>query len=48
MKAFGVMGLFIGPIVLSVTMAVLDMLREVNSDWQASQDEQPAQIVSRG
>ncbi len=48
MKAFGVMGLFIGPIVLSVTVAVLDMLREMNRDWQASQEEHPAQIVSRG
>jgi len=28
MKAFGVLGLFVGPIVLSITMAVLDMLRE--------------------
>jgi len=45
MKAFGVMGLFIGPIVLSVTMAVLDMLREMNRDWQASQAEQTAQIT---
>jgi predicted PurR-regulated permease PerM len=29
-KAFGVMGLFIGPVVLSVTLVVLDMLREEN------------------
>jgi predicted PurR-regulated permease PerM len=29
-KAFGVMGLFIGPVVLSVTIVVLDMLREEN------------------
>lgn len=28
MKAFGVLGLFIGPIVLSVTMTVLDRLRD--------------------
>jgi predicted PurR-regulated permease PerM len=28
MKAFGILGLFVGPIVLSITMAVLDMLRE--------------------
>ena len=29
-KAFGIMGIFIGPVVLSVTVAVLDMLREMN------------------
>lgn len=29
-KAFGVMGLFIGPVVLSVTLVVLEMLREEN------------------
>jgi predicted PurR-regulated permease PerM len=29
-KAFGIMGLFIGPVVVSVTIAVLDMLREIN------------------
>ncbi len=31
-KAFGVMGLFIGPVVLSVTIVVLEMLREENLD----------------
>jgi predicted PurR-regulated permease PerM len=34
-KAFGVMGLFIGPVVLSVTLVVLEMLREANLDTQA-------------
>lgn len=29
-KAFGIMGLFIGPVVLSVTLVVLEMLREEN------------------
>jgi predicted PurR-regulated permease PerM len=29
-KAFGVMGLFIGPVVLSVTLVVLEMLRDEN------------------
>ena len=33
-KAFGLMGLFIGPVVVSVTMAVLDMLREMNASSQ--------------
>lgn len=31
-RAFGVMGLFIGPVVLSVTFVVLEMLRETNLD----------------
>ncbi len=31
-EAFGVMGLFIGPVVLSVTLVVLEMLREENLD----------------
>lgn len=35
-KAFGVMGIFIGPVVLSVTMAVLDMLRKTDFSWKAS------------
>jgi predicted PurR-regulated permease PerM len=29
-RAFGIMGLFIGPVVLSVTITVLDMVREAN------------------
>jgi predicted PurR-regulated permease PerM len=29
-EAFGVMGLFIGPVVLSVTLVILEMLRESN------------------
>jgi predicted PurR-regulated permease PerM len=41
-KAFGVMGLFIGPVVLSVTTAVLGILEEMNSSSQSSQqDEHP-------
>lgn len=31
-QAFGVMGLFIGPVVLSVTLVVFEMLRETNLD----------------
>jgi predicted PurR-regulated permease PerM len=33
-KAFGVVGLFIGPVVLSVTLVVLEMLQETNLDNQ--------------
>jgi predicted PurR-regulated permease PerM len=29
-KAFGVMGLFIGPVVLSVTLVLLEMFQEAN------------------
>jgi predicted PurR-regulated permease PerM len=35
-KAFGVMGLFIGPLVLSVMLVVLEMLREANLDQSAT------------
>jgi predicted PurR-regulated permease PerM len=35
-EAFGVMGIFIGPVVLSVTMAVLDMLRKTDFSWKAT------------
>jgi predicted PurR-regulated permease PerM len=31
-KAFGVMGLFVGPVVLSVTLVLLEMLQEANLD----------------
>lgn len=33
-RAFGIMGIFIGPVVVSVTIAVLDMLREINASPQ--------------
>jgi len=36
-RAFGIMGLFIGPAVVSVTIALLDMLRAINA---ASQEEE--------
>jgi predicted PurR-regulated permease PerM len=35
-EAFGIVGIFIGPVVLSVTMAVLDMLRTTNFSWQST------------
>ena len=35
-KAFGVMGFFIGPVVLSVTLVVLEMLQEQNLDYPAA------------
>lgn len=40
-KAFGIMGVFIGPVVLSFTAAVLGMLEEMNSSPQPSQQDQP-------
>ena len=36
-RAFGIMGLFIGPVVVSVTIGVLDMLREINVSSQESE-----------
>jgi predicted PurR-regulated permease PerM len=35
-QAFGVMGLFVGPVVLSVAIVVLDMLREINVESSAT------------
>jgi predicted PurR-regulated permease PerM len=32
-EAFGIVGIFIGPVVLSITMAVLDMLRNTDFSW---------------
>ena len=35
-EAFGIIGIFVGPVILSVTLAVLDMLRKTNFPWQPS------------
>ena len=35
-EAFGVMRLFIGPVVLSVALLVLEMFRETNLDYTAA------------
>lgn len=35
-EAFGIIGIFVGPVILSVTMAVLDMLKTTNFSWQAN------------
>ncbi len=35
-KAFGIMGLFVGPVVLSVALVVLEMLREMNVEASAT------------
>ena len=35
-EAFGVMGLFIGPVIVSVTLVVLEMLRGTNLDYTAA------------
>jgi len=45
-RAFGIMGLFIGPVVVSVTIAVLDMLREINVF--SHEGEQRDQTAARG
>ena len=33
-EAFGIVGIFIGPVILSITMAILDMLRETDFSWK--------------
>jgi predicted PurR-regulated permease PerM len=35
-KAFGIMGLFVGPVVLSVTLVLLEMLQEANAESSQS------------
>jgi predicted PurR-regulated permease PerM len=35
-EAFGIAGIFIGPVVLSVTMAILDMLRKTDFSWKSA------------
>jgi predicted PurR-regulated permease PerM len=37
-EAFGVIGIFVGPVILSVTLAVLDMLRSTNFSWQSKSE----------
>jgi predicted PurR-regulated permease PerM len=43
-EAFGIIGIFVGPVILSVTLAVLDMLKTTNFSWQA--DAESAQHAS--
>ena len=43
-EAFGVMGLFIGPVALSVTLVVLEMLRETNLEYTAARQPQPVKL----
>jgi predicted PurR-regulated permease PerM len=44
-KAFGVMGLFIGPVVLSVTLVLLQMLQESNLDYPMTDGASPGPSV---
>jgi hypothetical protein len=44
-KAFGVMGLFIGPVVLSVTLVLLQMLQESNVDHPMTDGASPGPSV---
>lgn len=45
-KAFGIMGLFIGPVVVSVTIAVLNMLGEINASSQESKQREQTTTVN--
>jgi len=33
-EAFGIIGIFVGPVILSITLAVLDMLKTISFSWQ--------------
>jgi predicted PurR-regulated permease PerM len=37
-EAFGIVGIFVGPVILSVTLAVLDMLKTINFSWWSAPD----------
>lgn len=45
-RAFGILGIFIGPVVVSVTIGVLEMLREIN--LPSREGEQREQTVAAG
>lgn len=47
-RAFGILGLFIGPITLAVTMALIEILREEGKAWQATWSEEPGPIPTDG
>jgi predicted PurR-regulated permease PerM len=44
-KLFRIIGIFVGPVILSVTLVVLDMLRKTNLSWQP-RPESPQRIFS--
>jgi predicted PurR-regulated permease PerM len=37
-EAFGIVGIFVGPVILSVTLAVLDMLKTIDFSWWSAPD----------
>ena len=43
-QAFGIIGLFLGPMVVSVAMALLRMLEEERTEWESSEPPQPATL----
>lgn len=48
-EAFGLIGIFVGPVVLSVTMAVLDMLKSTDFSWQSTPERvQSAPLNDKG
>jgi len=40
-NAFGIAGIFIGPVILSLTMAILDMLKKMDFSWKSSTPQNP-------
>lgn len=40
-KAFGILGLFVGPVILAITLTLLDLLREEGRWWLAPAIEEP-------
>jgi len=46
-KLFGIIGIFVGPVILSITLVDLDMLRSTNFSWQPSL-QNPQRPLKRG
>lgn len=40
-KAFGIVGIFVGPVLLSITLAVLNMLKDTNFSWHSNLESVP-------
>jgi predicted PurR-regulated permease PerM len=45
-QAFGFLGLFVGPVILAVTITVLGMLRDEGRVWKASWEGEAAPAVA--
>ena len=40
-EAFGIIGIFVGPVILSIALATLGMLRSANFSWRSNAESAP-------